>query len=177
MNNYDKQFIIDNIYKENFDLNLLSKEEKEMYENHSFTEIKDLKWLKKMHFLTLGISTLIWYGMQYSKLPKIQKRDFDTRIAFAFSFIPLFNFYWMFVVWSDLIKRINLQLKLRNLPLINPVKEKYTNINAETFIPLSGLISIIPFGFIIGIYNYLFVAPKFLEEIHISITRLIENNK
>lgn len=69
-----------------------------------------------LHLLTLGLFTLIHFGLMHSKLPVIGHDDFRAKKAIKFSFIPFFNLYWVFRFWLRLVDRVNLQMRLRGLP-------------------------------------------------------------
>ena len=108
MDNYES------IYSELYDLGKIKPaDKKEMMQ----TSLKDfpVAGAVLLHIFTLGIFSLIYYGIAHSKFPKIKQNDFSVGRAIGFSFIPFFSIYWKFVFWLRLVDRINLQLKLRNI--------------------------------------------------------------
>jgi len=68
-----------------------------------------------LHFVTCGLFSTIWFGIQHGNLPKIAQDDPGAGKAIGFLFIPFFNIYWVFIFWLRLCDRINLQLVLRGL--------------------------------------------------------------
>ncbi len=68
-----------------------------------------------LHFVTCGLFTTIWFGIQHGNLPKIAQDDPGAGKAIGFLFIPIYGIYWLFIFWLRLCDRINLQLALRGL--------------------------------------------------------------
>ena len=66
-----------------------------------------------LDIFTCGIFGLIYYGLKFGELPKASRNDFGAGKAIGFSFIPYFNFYWIFRFWYGLCDRINMQIRLR----------------------------------------------------------------
>ena len=108
MNNYE------DIYSEFFDLSKIKSDDKK---NFMRTALKDfpVAGAVLLHIFTLGLFSLIYYGIAHSKFPKIKRNDFSAGRAIGFRFIPFFNLYWHFVFDLRLVDRINLQLKLRDI--------------------------------------------------------------
>src|SRR5262245_5726344 len=69
-----------------------------------------------LHFLTLGLFTLIYHGLKFNRLPRAKHDDFGTGKAIGFMFIPFFNLYWVFRYVLNLTDRLNFQLRLRGEP-------------------------------------------------------------
>ncbi|MFO7773098.1 MAG: zinc ribbon domain-containing protein [Dehalococcoidia bacterium] len=104
------------IYDPAFDLNSLSEEQRSQFRQHQFAYTFSTDGVIMLHLLTMGIFTLIYFGLMHSKLPMIKHDDFKARRAIGFSFIPFFNLYWVFRFWLRLVDRVNLQMRLRGLP-------------------------------------------------------------
>lgn len=68
-----------------------------------------------LHIFTLGLFSLVYYGLSHSNFPKIKANDFSAGKAIGFRFIPFFNIYWKFVFDLRLVDKINLQLRLRGI--------------------------------------------------------------
>jgi hypothetical protein len=65
--------------------------------------------------LTLGLFPLIHFGLMHDKLPKASDSDPSSGKAIGFTFIPYYNFYWIFFNSMRLADRLNLQFKLRGM--------------------------------------------------------------
>ncbi len=66
-----------------------------------------------LHLFTLGLFSLIWFGIQQGRLPRAAHNDPSTGEAIGFSFIPFFNLYWCFFSPMRLCDRLTLQYRLR----------------------------------------------------------------
>lgn len=96
-------------------LDQLSPEQRERFMNHRLTTYPT--WLLiVLHFLTLGLFTLIYQGLHFSKLPHAKYDDFDSGKAIGFMFIPFYSLYWTFRFVHSLVDRVNFQLALRGRP-------------------------------------------------------------
>jgi len=104
------------VYEQGFDLNRIPAAQREEFKKHTILETFSVGEAIVLHFLTLGIFTMIFMGLKHSKLPRVRSDDFRAGRAIGFLFIPFFNFYWIFVFWLRLADRINFQFRLRNLP-------------------------------------------------------------
>ena len=69
-----------------------------------------------LHCLTLGIYSLIHFSLMHEKLPRVAHDDPSSGKAIGFTFIPYFNFYWIFFNSLRLTDRLNFQFELRGLP-------------------------------------------------------------
>ena len=105
------------IYSPEFDLSQLPEEQRKELSKHKFNSTFSTALVIILHFLTLSIFTMIYFGLKHSKLPLIRDNDFGAGKAIGFSFIPFFNLYWDFRFWLRLVNRINFQFKLRNQPM------------------------------------------------------------
>lgn len=104
---------VGDVYNLDYDLTRLSHEQQNTFVQHQLTNTFSIDAVIGMHFLTLGLFTLIYFGMKHSKIPMIKHNDFKARKAIGFMFIPFFNLYWQFRFWLRLVDRVNLQLRLR----------------------------------------------------------------
>ncbi|MBW2987365.1 hypothetical protein KY336_02330 [Candidatus Woesearchaeota archaeon] len=146
------------LYHQDFKIKKLSAKQKSKFKKHS------LKYFPAavsiiLHIITMGIFTIIFYGVQHGKFPKAHPKDFGTGKAIGFMFIPFFNYYWLFMFWLRMADRINFQFKLRNK---TPRVEKGLVIATCViqFIPYVGLLSYfvlfpIMIGFVQGGINEL----------------------
>lgn len=129
-----------NIYKENFDVSTLTEDVREKLKKHTLTNEFPVAVAIILHIFTLGLFTLIYYGLKHDNFPKIKHDDFGSGKAIGFRFIPFFNWYWIFVFWIRLQAKINLQFRLRSQS--NPVPEALTVITlALRFFPYINLIA------------------------------------
>ncbi|MDP7162278.1 MAG: hypothetical protein QF577_07865 [Phycisphaerae bacterium] len=69
-----------------------------------------------LHFVTLGIFTIIWFNLMHGKMPKTRHGDPSAGKAIGFLFIPFFNLYWSFFTSLRLVDRVNQQRLARGLP-------------------------------------------------------------
>ncbi|MFP3898103.1 MAG: hypothetical protein ACLFVD_02180 [Dehalococcoidia bacterium] len=106
---------IGGVYKPDFDLLSLSDGERRAFSQHGFTLTFSIDALIGMHYITLGLFPLFFFGLKHSHLPLIKHDDFGARRAIGFMFIPLFNLYWQFRFWLRLVDRVNFQLRLAGL--------------------------------------------------------------
>ncbi len=105
-------FVAD-VYNPVFDLSRLSSEQQNSFMQHQFTYTFSIDAVIGMHFITLGLFTLIYFGLKHSRLLMIKHDDFKAGRAIGFMFIPFFNLYWQFRFWLRLVDRVTLQLRLR----------------------------------------------------------------
>jgi len=95
-----------------------------MFDLNTVDENSKLGW--KQHqlrpFSTVGATALavlvplfaiIYYGLIHGRLPMIHPRDPSTGKAIGFFFIPIFSMVWVFMFWSRMVDRLNLQFRLR----------------------------------------------------------------
>ena len=69
-----------------------------------------------LHFITLGIFSMIRFNLMHGQLPKVRPDDPSAGKAIGFMFIPFFNFYWIFFSYNRLCLRIDEQRIQRGLP-------------------------------------------------------------
>jgi Protein of unknown function (DUF2510) len=102
-----------NVYDEGADLTqLLTPEQRETCRYHQLSRFPT--WLVVvLHFLTLGLFTLIYQGLKFSRLPVVRENDFGAGKGIGFMFIPFFNLYWVFRYVLSLTDRLNFQFRLR----------------------------------------------------------------
>ncbi len=152
------------VYEEHFNIKNLSSQEIDNYKKNLFFETFSSGEGILLHFLTLGIYTTIFCGLKHSKLPKVKSDDFSGGKAIGSLFIPLYNFYWLFVFWRRLVLRINLQFRLRNEQ--PPVSLSLaTTICILTFIPYIGVL-----------INYLILKPILFSQIQSASNKLATEN-
>ncbi len=82
---------------------------------HQLTEFS-VGLIVLLHIVTLGIFSLIWFGLMADKMPKTRHDDPSAGKHIGFMFIPFFNFYWVFFAYIRLCDRIAQQRELRGLP-------------------------------------------------------------
>lgn len=104
-----------NVYDPLFDLGSLSDGQRTEFSQHRLTTAFSVDGAILLHFATMGLFSLIYFGLMHSKLPMVKHDDFGARRAIGFSFIPFFNLYWVFKFWLRLVARVNLQMRLRGL--------------------------------------------------------------
>ena len=102
-----------NVYDEAADLNrVLTPYQRDISSQHALTRFPT--WaVVVLHFLTLGLFTLIYQGLKFSRLPLVKDNDFKAGKGIGFMFIPLFGYYWIFRFTLSLTDRLNFQLRLR----------------------------------------------------------------
>jgi hypothetical protein len=102
-----------NIYDSSIDVvGSLDAEQRARYMHHSLKSFPT--WLVVvLHILTFGLFTLIYQGLKLSKLPLVRDNDFGAGKGIGFSFIPFFNFYWLFRFVLGVTDRLNFQFRLR----------------------------------------------------------------
>ena len=103
------------IYDPLFDLRSLSDGQRREFEEQRLTSVFSLDAVVLLHLATIGLFSLIYFGLMHSKLPLVKHDDFRAKRAIRRSFIPFYNLYWVFRFWLRLVDRINLQIRLRGL--------------------------------------------------------------
>jgi hypothetical protein len=113
----------------------------EAFKQHSLTRFPT--WLVVvLHFLTLGLFTLIYQGLKFSKLPEVKQDDFGAGKAIGYMFIPFFGLYWVFRFALSLTDRLNFQFRLRGER--PPISRGLTMASAIVYvIPYVDLISLV----------------------------------
>jgi Domain of unknown function (DUF4234) len=102
------------LYSDTVDLSqVLTPEQREAYARHSLTPGMPTWVFVVLSVITLGIFPTIYLQLKHRDLPFVQRNDPSAAKAIGFSFIPIFNLYWLFVVWRRLVNRINFQYRLR----------------------------------------------------------------
>ena len=101
------------IYEQHFDVNAIPPNDQAQFRQHNIQNDFSVGLGIFLHFITFGIFTMIKVGLVFDQLPKIKEDDHNAGKAIGFLFIPLFNLYWVFVFWGQIVKRINFQYKLR----------------------------------------------------------------
>jgi hypothetical protein len=66
-----------------------------------------------LHVISLGLFSLIWFGIQQGRMPRLTNNDPTTGQAIGYQFIPFFNLYWIFFSPMRLCDRITFQYRLR----------------------------------------------------------------
>lgn len=153
-----KEKILENIYNDKVDLSKLSSKDRCVFKKHKLDSEFPIWACIILHYISVGIFDLIYYGVIHGKLPYLENDDPTTGKAIGFMFIPIYNIYWYFFFWLRLIDRIKLQYKLR--------KKKYS-LNKTFFI-------IILIGSIIPYAGFLVFMPIMIGLIQNAINRLVE---
>jgi len=68
-----------------------------------------------LHFFSFGLFSLIWFGIQQGKMPRLTNNDPTAGQAIGYQFIPFFNLYWIFFSPMRLGDRVTFQYRLRGL--------------------------------------------------------------
>lgn len=95
------------------DPSTLSPEERAAYSQHSFDTTFAVAAAIVLSIITANIFFVINYSLKHGKLPKIARNDPSAGAALGLLFVPLFNLYWVFFMWTRLVDRINYQFVLR----------------------------------------------------------------
>ena len=140
------------VYEEGFDIQRIPEAQRAMFKRHSIFETFSVGGAIVLHFVTLGIFTIIFMGLKHTRLPRIRPDDFRAGRAIGFLFIPFYNFYWIFVFWLRLVDRINFQFRLRNLAL--PIN--------RGLVLAAVIVGIIPY---VGIISWLALYPVVVAQV------------
>jgi hypothetical protein len=156
---------MERVYDTDFNVKKISAANKKKYMKHRLTNFPPVASII-LHIVTLGIFTMIYYGIKHGQLPRIKDDDFGAGKAIGFLFIPFFNFYWIFIFWIRLVDRINLQLRLRNIEEVPR--------GLIMTIPILTVVSIIPLlGYLTSFANYFVVTPISLALLQSSINKIV----
>lgn len=151
---------IPNAYDQSFDTGSLSQAEFDYASNHQFSSEFPVWVAILLHYISFGIFTMVRLGIDHGQLPLVKDNDFGTGKAIGFLFIPFYNFYWIFMFYVRLAKRMNFQFKLRGMQ--GPVPEGLAMARCIlTFIPY------------IGYLNFLILSPIILGIQQAAVNRLV----
>jgi hypothetical protein len=152
-----------NFYDEHSDLStLLTPEQRIEYQHHTLTRFPT--WLAVvLHFLTLGLFSIIYQGLKLSKLPLVKDNDFRAGKGIGFLFIPFFNYYWVFRFTLALADRINFQYRLRGQPPKVP----------RGFALACCIVQVIPYVNVIG---WLVLWPILVGQLQSATNRLVDES-
>ena len=139
-------------YEDHFDINQMPIHDQQRFTQHGLDQNFNVALAILLHFLTLGIFSIIYLGVIHGKLPKVRHNDFNAGKAIGFLFIPYFNFYWIFVFWRRLAMRVNFQYKLRGMQAPVPLG----------LITTMCILLVIPY---LGIIAFFFVGPFAIAKI------------
>jgi hypothetical protein len=135
----------------------------EQFKRHGLTSFPT--WLAiVLHFLTLGLFTMIYQGLKFSKLPRVKQDDFEAGKAIGFLFIPFFNWYWIFRYLLGLTDRLNFQFKLRGQA--PPISRGLALTTA--------IVGVIPY---VNLLGWLFVMPFLLAQFQSATNQLALENE
>lgn len=102
------------VYSDAVDLDqTLTPELREAYKHNLLTPGMPAWAFVFLSVITFGVFPTVYLQLKQSKLPAVKRDDPSAGKAIGFMFIPLFNLYWYFVVWSRLVDRVNFQYRLR----------------------------------------------------------------
>lgn len=149
------------IYSGPFDLSKIKSDDKKEFMRTTLKEFP-VAGAVLLHIFTLGIFSLIYYGITHSKFPKIKSDDFSAGKAIGFRFIPFFNLYWRFVFDLRLVDRINLQLRLRNIKHEVP----------RSLILTNRILGLIPY---LNILTLLIISPICVGVIQSGINKVVHS--
>lgn len=112
-----------------------------------------------LHYLTLGIFTLIWLNLLHGKMPQVRQDDPSAGKAIGFCFIPVYSLYWVFFTYHRLCVRINEQRAINKLPGAVP-----TGLAIAMCVMM-----VIPY---VGVISFLILAPIFLGIVQSNVNEL-----
>ncbi|MFU8796119.1 MAG: hypothetical protein ACNA7X_02325 [Dehalococcoidia bacterium] len=138
------------IYNPAFDLDNVSLEQRIAFARHRVTWVLSIDALIFLHIATLGLFTLIYFGLMHSRMPMVKYDDFAAKRAIGFSFIPFFNLYWLFRFWLRLADRVGLQTRLRGFRQAIPESLMRATV-IVSLIPVAGFASLIMYPICIGL--------------------------
>jgi hypothetical protein len=136
----------------------LTPEQRAQYQYHTLTRFPT--WVAVLlHFLTLGLFSIIYQGLKLSKLPLIKDNDFKAGKGIGFLFIPFFNYYWIFRFTLALADRLNFQYRLRGqLPRVS-----------RGFALACCIVQVIPY---VGVLSWLILWPILVGQLQSATNRL-----
>jgi len=147
------------VYDSSFDINRMAPTQRELYKKHTLSKTFPAAGAIALHYITIGVFTMIFYGLKHSRLPKIHPDDFTAGRAIGFLFIPFFNFYWLFQFWLRLTDRVNFQFRLRHQP--PPV--------SRGLVLTATIIQIIPY---VGFVWWLVMGPLVISQMQGALNNL-----
>lgn len=113
-----------------------------------------------LSLLTLGIFPYVYFALMHGKLPRNREDDPSGGTVVGFLFIPFYSFYWQFIVFPGLCRRINEQRELRDLPPSAP----------RGFATAACILMMIPY---VDIASIFFVIPVFAGMLQSSVNELV----
>jgi hypothetical protein len=115
-----------------------------------------------LHLISFGLSSLILFGIQHSRMPRAAYNDPSAGQAIGFQFIPFFNLYWIFFSPMRLADRVELQYRLRG--------EQPDGVPKALFLS-AAILNVIPYLGILSLPTLWLLASCFMQA---RINRLVE---
>ncbi len=114
-----------------------------------------------LHFLTLGIFTLVWLNLMHGKMGRVRDDDPSAGKAVGFCFIPFFNLYWLFFTYRRLCLRLDEQRGLYALPPGN----------LRSLATTACIFQVIPYANLL--LGYTIITPIFIGMMQSSVNQLV----
>ena len=124
-----------------------------------------------LHYVTVGLFTVIHLNLMHDKLPKVRRTDPSGLVAVGLCFVPVVNLLWFFFVLRRLCVRINEQRRLRGMPETAPqtlaviVSALLLCGSLATILPITGWV-------LLGATNGILI-PVFIAVLQASVNELV----
>lgn len=152
------------VYEQDFNITRLTSVDVASIQKHNLWGSLS-PWLSVFFYLiTFWIFGIFYYGFKHEDFPILKENDIWSGQAIWWMLIPVFNIYWRFIFRWKLIRRINLQYKVRkwNKPL------------SEDFITIVLVLWLIPW---LNILIFLTLFPIIIYQVQNAINQLVHDNK
>lgn len=115
-----------------------------------------------LHYLTLGIFSMVWLNLYHGKMPRRRSDDPSAGRAVGFLFIPFYGLYWLFFTHMRLCERLDEQRQGERLPAAE----------LRPFAIATCVVTVIPY--INFVLSYPFLYPIFAGVVQASINELAQ---
>ncbi len=124
-----------------------------------------------LHFLTMGVYSVIHLGLMHDRLPKIRKSDPSGFVSVALSMVPFVNLVWLFFSLRRLCVRLNEQRRFAGLPEDVP---QTLAVVVATLLTCGTVATILPItGWVVLGATLSVLAPVFLATVQASVNELV----
>jgi len=124
-----------------------------------------------LHYVTVGLFTVVHLNMMHDKLPKVRRTDPSALVAVGLCFVPGVNLLWLFFTLRRLCLRINEQRSIRGMEATAP---QTFAIIVSTLLLCGFIATILPItGWVLlGATNGILI-PVFIAMLQASVNELV----
>lgn len=164
------------IYKFDYDLDSLPKGTRQSAMQHSLDRNVPVWVAVIVSIATFNLFFVFNYSVKHGRLPKLTPSDPSAPMAALLFFVPIANLYWVFFCWVRLSDRLNLQLRLRDMPT-GP--NRWLPVLGTILLFLGWLSSAGAPDFMLFCFaiNWLVIVPLFVSQLQGAINDLVQGEE